>query len=244
MRPILLIAALSLLAPASHGGLLYDFTTSYQGSRISEEVKGQVWVEGDAYRAEFMRGSKKTVVISTDADRTATYLDPEKQTYANRVRSNSAVISSSLFRWPVRGASVRGTPSVTYQRAGTATMAGQEAAMHVVEVGFNVDSSVRGMSAPGRIKITARIWTAAGYPPLPMNNDIRTGYATVDQEIARQMLKVRGMVLRHELEVTRTLDGGPPQTERTVSAVTRLETLDIAPELFTVPETFAYAGPK
>ena len=77
-----------------------------------------------------------------------------------------------------------------------------------------------------------------------MNNDLRTGYATVDQEIAKQMLKVRGMVLRHELEVTRTLDGGPPQTERTVSAVTRMETVDIAPEVFTVPETFSYSGPK
>jgi hypothetical protein len=244
MRPIALVVALYVLAPAASGGLLYDFVTTYKGSRTSEEVRGQVWVEGDAYRAEVTRGAKKTVVISSDADRTATYLDPEKQTYSNRVRSTTAVVSSSLFRWPVPGASVRGTPSVTYQRTGTETVAGQEAAMHVLDVQFNVDSSVRGMSAPGRIRITARIWTAEAYPALPMNNQLRTGYHTVDAAIEKQLLNVRGMVLRHELEVTRTLDGGPPQTERTVTAITRIEPVQVTPDVFQVPETFAYVGPK
>jgi hypothetical protein len=244
MRPGALVTALLILAPAASAGLRYDFVTTFQSARITEEVRGQVWVDGDAYRAEMMRGGRKSVVLSSDGDRTATYLDPEKQTYSNRSRPGSTVVSSVLFRWPVPGASVRGKPSITYTRNGTVTMAGQEANLHVVDVTFKVDSSVRGMAAPGRIHVTARIWTADAFPALPMNSQLRTGYLLVDQEIAKQMANIRGMVVRHELEVTRTLDGGPPQTERTTTEITKLEQVEIAADVFQVPETFEYAGPR
>ena len=45
------------------------------------------------------------------------------------------------------------------------------------------------------------------------------------------------MVLRHELEITRTLDGGPPQVERTLTTITNLRVLDLPEETFAVTAT-------
>jgi hypothetical protein len=244
MRPIAFACALSLLfAPLTTAGLVYDFETNFEAPRITEEIRGKVWVDGDAYRAEVARGTKTIVVISRDRDETATFLDVQKRTWSNRSRTKNAPISSALFHWPVNGAKVAGRARVEYRRQGTAEVAGHEAAIHEVEVAFNVTAESGGSAVPGKIHVVARIWTVEELPPLPMRSDLRTGYASVDREIEKRMENVRGFIARHELTVTRALFGGPPQTERTITKVTNVETSELPSLIFEVPEAFEYAGP-
>jgi hypothetical protein len=232
---------LLLVAVPASAGVVYDFTTTIETSRLSESVTGRVWTEGEAYRAELHRGGKTHIVISRDADKTVTYVDPEKQTWQNRSRAfGSDVRSSSLFSWPVAGARLNGLPQIAHRRDAETDIAGLKAVPHTIDVRFNIQSD---HEVKGTYHVTARIWVVESLPPLPMRSELRTGWAAVDMRIRPVMEEVKGMIVRHELEVTRTLEGGPPQTERTVTRVTNLAQQPVELMLFEVPDSFKYAGP-
>ncbi|HYH10186.1 MAG TPA: hypothetical protein VEK11_24270 [Thermoanaerobaculia bacterium] len=239
MRSFLLLLLAAAL-PAS-AGVVYDFTTTFENARLSESVTGRVWAEGEAYRAEMQRGGRTHIVISRDGDRTVTYVDPAKQTWSNRARAfGSDVRSSSLFSFPVSGARLHGTPQIAHRRDAETDEAGLKAVPHTIDVRFNVRSD---MDVKGSYHVTARIWVVESLPPLPMKSELRTGYPVVDGRLVLVTRGIKGMVVRHELEVTRTLDGGPPQTERTVTRVTQLAQQPVEATVFDVPDTFTYAGP-
>jgi hypothetical protein len=234
-------AFLLLVTLPASAGVVYDFTTTFETSRLRESVNGRVWTEGEAYRAELQRGGKTHIVISRDGDRTVTYVDPEKQTWQNRSRAfGGDVRSSSLFSWPVSGARVSGLPQIAHRRDAETDVAGLKAVPHTIDVRFNVRSD---HDVKGSYHVTARIWVVESLPPLPMRSELRTGYPPVDTRIRPVMEEVKGMIVRHELEVTRTLEGGPPQTERTATRVTNLAQQPVELTVFEVPETFTYAGP-
>jgi hypothetical protein len=228
-----LLIAVAAPSPAA-AGLIYDFTTTVETPRSREDFRGRVWTEGASYRAEVTRpdGSRQ-VVISTDADETAFTRDMQTETWTERART-APVRSASIFLFPVGFARVKGKPSVTHVRETAPPIAGHDVALHRVEAKFGVESRVGESGVRGKFRVVARIWTAEALPPLPMRSALRTGYPQVDEKLDNAMKHVAGMVLRHELEVVRTLEGGPPQTEKTVTAVTHLEQGDVDPALFSI----------
>jgi hypothetical protein len=235
MRTALAGIALTVSLHVS-AGVVYDFATTVESERFQENASGRVWVEGDSYRAEVKRADgRRTAVISRDADRTATILDLQSQTAKQRVRVRGPVLSSSIFHFPIGRASVFGTPIVSYRREGRTTIARQRAVVHVIEARFAVVSD-RGQVG-GTYNLVARIATSENLPPLPMKTPLRTGYASVDEQLEKAQENLRGMVLRHELEISRALDGGPTQMERTTTVVTRLERADISPAQFAITAT-------
>jgi hypothetical protein len=241
-----LVVAGCLWAGASlHGGVIYDFVTTMERPRSTETVAGRIWVEGDSYRAEFERGGAKAVVISRDGDQTATLLDAAHATWSNRARVAGAdVRSAELFLWPAPGAHVTGSPKVTHRLGERATIAGEAAVAHVIEASFQIESRVGSAPLRGTLTLTAKIWTSNSLPELPMQQrHLRTGYDAVDRELLKAESNIHGMVLRHELVVTRAFEGGPPQVEKTTTEIVKLERAAVAESFFTVPDTFTYAGP-
>jgi hypothetical protein len=240
--PALLALTLALVLPAS-AGVVYDFVTTIETPRTSEQVKGRVWVEGKAYRAELVREGTEAVVISRDGDQTAVFLDARKQTWSNRSRAGKEVRSAELFLWPLSDPYLKGSPRASYRREEPTVVAGRKAVPHVIEVSFDVESRVDGARAGGTYSVTAHIWAVEDLPPLPMRRPLRTGYPAVDQELEKAEENVHGMVVRYDLEVTRTLDGGPRQRESTRTVVDHLEELTPEASRFEVPTAFEYAGP-
>ena len=220
-------------------GVVYDFTTHLEAPRSKEDVTGRVWVEGDAFRAEVNRGAATTVLISKDADQSAVILDPQKMTWANRSRVKGDVRSAALFVWPVDRGKVRGRPKVEYHRGETEMVAGYLATSHSITCAFDV----AGGDVKGHYAVIAKVWTTDSLSPLPMRRDLRTGYEPVDRQLGAIEKNIGGMVLRHELEVVRTLDGGPAQIERAVTVVRNVEVVSVPPSQFSVPPAFRYAGP-
>jgi len=242
---IVFAAALHLARPAA-AGIVYDFVTTIEAPRNATRVAGRVWVDGSSYRAELAPDPNRAVdvVISTDADRSAIYLDVDKHSWVERKRINADVRSSSLFRWPLPGGHVTGKPEIEHRVEETTELAGQRATLHVVTIRFRLESLIEKERVGGTIEATARMWIANELRSLPMDRQIRTGYREVDRELEPIFSGMTGMILRHELEVTRTMDGGPPQKELTKTIVNNLTIMDVPPGKFEVPSEYAYAGTK
>ncbi len=235
MRPVLFLLATAFAVNAT-AGVAYEYTTVIQSDRYAEErATGRVWVEGESYRAEVQRGDgSRHAIVSRDGDRTATIINLQTQTARPRVRPGGDTRSSSLFLWPGGRAELQGVPNVKYRDGGKSRVAGEPARKHLIEARFGAGSA-NGVG--GTYEIIARIWTSDRLPPLPMKSPLRTGYAEVDRQLEEAAARVKGMVLRHELEITRTLDGGPAQTERTLTTITNLKRLDLPPETFAITAT-------
>ena len=246
MPSVISFAAALLLAAPLSAGLVYDFLTTIEAPRNTTQIRGRVWIDGQSYRAQLAPDPTRSVdvVISTDADRTAIFLDLDKQTWVERVRVNNDVRSSSLFRWPMPGARLNGTPTVTHHTEAGGVVAGQRATLHVVTARFDVQSQMDGQPVGGTIEATANIWIADALPSLPMDRQLRTGYVAVDRQLQTIFESMHGMIVRHELEVTRTLDGGPPQTELTKTVVANVRNISVPAVQFEVPAQFAHAGSK
>jgi hypothetical protein len=243
MRMAWALGVATLFATQAAAGVIYDFVTTFDASRVSEQVRGRVWADGPSYRVEFARGGSSSIVISNDGDQTAVLLDPRKQTWSNRSRPAEDIRASALFVWPIPGAHVQGKPSITYRRVEPSLIAGQKAVEHVIELSFAVESRMSDDRLRGTFLIRAHVWAAEALPALPMQHPIRTGYPSVDHELAAIDRKITGMVVRHDLEITRTFDGGPPQRERTSTVIEHMETGQIDRSQFEVPTAYSYGGP-
>lgn len=221
------------MAANAFAGVGYEFVTNIETPRFNETATGRVWFEGEKYRAEVTRpDGRRHGVLSTDGDRSAMFYDLETRKWEPRMRVAGEVRTSAIFLFPTSRANLQGTPVVTYRRGDELSIAGERATQHIVEASFIV-ANKDGVS--GTYTLTARIATSDELPPLPMKTPLRTGYARVDNELDAAMKNIKGMVLKHELEITRTLDGGPPQTERTVTTITKLERMEIPDIVFAEP---------
>jgi len=246
-RCFCLVAGSLWLAASAGAGVVYDVVTTMERPRTKEKVSGRICVEGDFYRAEIERDGSKMVVISRDADHTAAILDPAKKTWSNRSRvaAGSDVRSAALFLWPAPGAKVKGRPAVTHRLGESRTIAGETAVEHVIEASFRVESHISKTPLRGTLHLTARIWVTEALPKLPMEHrGLRTGYKSVDGELEKAESNIQGMVLRHELEVTRAFEGGPPSVEKTTTVISNLQRTTFSDVYFTVPEGFRYTGPR
>lgn|GEM_PF-2001208 len=242
MRIVLVVCALSFAAPA-FAGVVYDFTTTLETPRASQQATGTVHAQGDCYRAETVRDGVPEVLVSCDGDKSASLIDSRSRTWRNRARVGSDIRSAAIFVWPLPEAAVKGKPKVGYKREDAEPVAGEPAVRHSIDAAFNILSRVQGTAVRGSYKVTLRLWTTERLPKLPMQRAIRTGYPEVDVELEKIAANVQGMVLRSELEVVRRYEGGPPETEKSATTITRMEETEIAESQFKVPDGFTYAGP-
>lgn len=242
MRFVLFLCAFGFAAP-SFAGVVYDFTMTLDTPRASQKASGTVSVQAGCYRAEVLRDGVPEVLVSCDGDKSAMFIDARTRTWRNRARVGTDIRSAAIFIWPLPDATVKGKPKISYKREEAEPIAGEPAVRHSIDATFNILSRVQGTGVRGSYKVTARLWTAERLPKLPMDRPIRTGYAEIDAELEKIAANIRGMTLRSELEVVRRYEGGPPETEKSVTTVTRLEETEIAETQFKVPEGFTYAGP-
>ena len=224
--------------------MVYDFTSTTETPRGTYHSAGTIWFDGDSYRAELSADpSRETdVVISRDRDATAMQLNAEEKSWTWRHRMND-VRSSKLFLWPMTPSFVAGPVRIEQRLEGKTQLEGFKVVKHRITVTFRVDTpGTKGNAVPGTLKTTTRIWTVESLPRLPVPLRLRTGYPAVDNKLTAHFEKIEGMVVWHEMEVTRIIDGGPPMSEKTTTAVRNIRQLDIDPTRFEVPAEFAFRG--
>lgn len=241
MRSLLALLAVALTLPL-RAGVVYDFVTTMETPRFKTKQTGRIFVEGQNYRADLNgRGGRDIdVVISRDGDQTAIFIDLQKCSWSYRARIGPTR-SSSYFHLPAdTGNAVIGKPSITHRIEGVEPFGEFTATKHVVEIAYRIVGVSADAPVRGHIEAKATIWTVESLPPLPMRRELRTGHASIDDEIARVSIDIRGMIVHHELEVTRAYDGGIAQTERTITNVENLRVTALPESLFAVPEDAQY----
>jgi hypothetical protein len=242
----LLTIALTL-ATGADAGVIYHFSTKFVGRRYEFKQSGRVWADGNRYRFEVdgdakLEGRPFDVAISTDADKTAKYLNTGKQTWYERRRVGTATRSSMLFDLPVSGGKL-GRRRVNHVENGLETIAGKPARKHIIEIEYEIGAKFSdGRVMEGKVEAKVLIWTAESLPQPPLQRPLKTGYPDIDAELARLSSKMKGMVLRHDLTVTRTV-GGEKATEHVLTIVNDVSVSDIDPSKFEVPPGFRHERP-
>lgn len=236
----LLPPALALLAAATaHAGVVYHVTTTIESGRSVMKSSGRMWVDGPRYRFEPDPGSMPPpfdVAISNDGDTTVLYYHKKDARWTERGPHASGTRSSMLFHLPFPNDRVVG-PAVVLRRlaAGKEIVAGVPTEKHVLDVSYKVQVDVEGSPVVGQVRARAEIWTAPSLPAFPFRRSVQTGFAQVDRRIAEALREVPGMVLRHELTVSRTLEDGPTVTETIRTVIDDLRVQEVPESMFATP---------
>lgn len=119
-------------------------------------------------------------------------------------------------------------------------IAGYEATKHVIDIEYRLIAILADTPVRGNVIARATIWTVDALPPLPMRRGLRTGHEAIDDELDRIGNEIHGMIVRHELEVTRAFEGGIGQTEKTITRIENLRVADLPASLFAVPDEAEY----
>jgi hypothetical protein len=223
-------------------GVVYDFTTTIETPRSAMRQSGHMSVEGQNYRADFSgRGGRDIdVVISHDGDETAIFVDLHKCSWSYRNRLGPAR-SSGFFHLPADGGdAVVGKSHVTHHIDGKEMIAGYEATKHVIDIEYRLIAVLADTPVRGNVIARAPIWTIDTLPQLPMRRGLRTGHEAIDDQLDRISGELHGMIVRHELEVTRAFEGGVGQTEKTITRIENLREAILPESLFAVPDEAAY----
>ena len=236
-RILLVVFAMALPA---QGGLSYHFTTKFRSNGYESKTSGRVLVSNDSYRLELepdpKRESDYDVAISRDADRTATLINREKKIAWPRRRVEGRVVSSRLFLMPGGfDSKLEGEASIVESSTVGEVIAGFATTKRTIEMNYRLFASFDGTPFRGTVHAVVKVWSAPALPHLPLQRDVATGLPALDTELAAIGASIRGMTLRHELTVTRTIEGGPPVTESVLTAVDSVTTVATPDATFEIP---------
>lgn len=239
MKRLLLLASIAIALPAN-AGLSYHFTTTFHSGGYQTHSAGRVLVGNDSYKLELEKdptGQREyDIAISTDGDRTASLINLAQQTVWHRRRVEGRVVSSRLFLLPGGFESrLDGEADITHAKAPGDVIAGIATTKHTITLTYHLFADYDGTPFHGTVHAVATIWSAPALPRLPLQRDIATGLPTIDNAIAAISQEIRGMTMRHELTVSRTIEGGPEVRESVVTAVDWVVAAAVTRDSFMIP---------
>lgn len=235
-----MIALAVLVALPAEGAIAYHFTTTVRANGFQTSTSGRVVFAGDAYRIELPpdpSGQREyDVAVSQDGDRTAFLMNLKKKLVWPRRRAEGRIVSSRLFLLPGGfQTQLDGEAKVAYSKSAGGVIAGFAVTRHLIEIDYDIFGDFERTPIRGHVHAIAAIWCAPSLPRLPLQRDVTTGLAAIDKELAAIGAGIHGMPLRHELSVTRTMEGGPHVTETVVTSVETVERVVAADGVFGIP---------
>lgn len=226
---VLFAAALLVCALPASAGMYYEATTTVDQGQGSNTVKG--WVQGEASRIEFVDSDIPTVssgayMVTEDGGQTIYMVDPKEKTYA---RYDFATMLSMLES---TGGMVEldfGTPQVEIleERDGEA-MLGYDTQYVRSRSLYDMTMRVFGMKRSMKTESIQEMWMAEdleepGFFAWLRKSGRTTGDSGLDEMIAAEMEKLKGVPLKTVTVSTSEGQKGRENTTRTVTEVTKLE---------------------
>lgn len=231
---------LLLLTTPAGAGVVYRYTTKITGDPVATGSSATVWLDGPGYR----------IVLDPDPS------GPRAWDIAVSNGAETFLINSENQTWyrpkPLptvrffggRETRLRGKVKASHQVEGTETIDGRSVTKHAMRIDFRQTEDFGSTRVGSTISITFLVWAAPGLTSIPLQRDLTTGIAQVDEALARLFASIEGLPLRKTLSVTRRYDGGGvPTTILVTTTVTDIEETTIPPSRFEVPKTYREQEP-
>lgn len=216
---------------------MYHFVTTFRANGYETSAGGKVWINDSAYRLELepdLTGQRDyDVAVSHDADNTATLINLRTGTIFARQRVPGKIVSSRLFLMPggLEGV-LDGEADVRVSAAPGDVIAGIATKKRTIEVTYHLFTVLDGSVVKAEVRATSVVWSAAALPRLPLRRNLTTGQPKLDAELAQLFDAIPGMILRNDLIVARTVEGGPTLTETVTTRVDTVKSMPLDAKVF------------
>lgn len=207
MKTLLVTVALVLVPITSNAAIQYEFTqknTSAASVDPVTDLTARAIVDGEKSRVDFLGGTlypPGTYVISTDASRRLTFVDPSKQWFTE---FDTASIASAIGSSSIRIANFKSSFETRDDRP---IIAGHATEHSRLTMRYDIMVTVKGMILTQHVQTDVDTWATADFAAQHGNtflNSMRTGNPEIDRLLDAETLKVKGFPLRQTV-TTRTV---------------------------------------
>ena len=252
MKRLLVTVALAIFALPSFAAIQYEFTvksTSDDAIVPATDLSGRATVDGDRSRVDFLGGNMYppgTYVLTSEASRRLTFVDPSKQWYTE---VNTSGIATAI------GASnitVENFQSNVEQLGDHRTIAGVEADHYRITMSYDITVVKSSMPLKQHVRTEIDTWNTLKFGLVHqsfLTGGFKTGNAQLDKIIETEATKVQGFPLRQTVTIKTSYDlpvrsNLNKPTQRTITRetwVSAIRELKTNPAAFVLPANYRRA---
>lgn len=242
----LMVVLLGMLAASVDAGLVYRFSTK-STAPLQRDGGGRVWIEGDRMRLELDPDPDNPRVYDVAITKSGktTYINLQNRTYFESDGSSSERgTPAPLFHLAAESQHLDGKPKVKYESAAGPVTLGRETIRHRIRLRYRVRGEIQDVPVRANVGAEIVLLTAPAVSRFDeARPPVHTGFAEMDDELAKLYASFDGMVLRQETSVNSSYAGGTVFNTVTVMSIDELQETAVKPELFTIPAGLRHQGP-
>ncbi|HUR80507.1 MAG TPA: hypothetical protein VM733_07060 [Thermoanaerobaculia bacterium] len=212
MKNLLVTVALTLVAVSADAAIQYEFTQKNSTPAAVEPVTdltARAIVDGEKSRVDFLGGTlypPGTYVISSDASRKLTFVDPSKEWFTE---FDTASVASALGTSNIRIANFKSSFEMRDDRP---VIAGHTTEHSRLALRYDITVTVKGIPLTQHVQTDVDTWSTSDFAAQTSNSflsTMRTGNLDIDRLLDAEALKVQGFPLRQTV-TTRAVADLPP----------------------------------
>lgn len=256
MKRLLVVVALSLVAVSASAAIQYEFTqknTVTAGADPVTDLTARAVVDGERSRIDFLGGTlypPGTYVVSTDAFRRLTFVDPAKEWFTEY---NTTSVATALASTNIRITNFKSS----FERKNDRPMIAGIPADHTrITLTYDITLTVRAIPMTQHVRTEIDTWSTDQYAASAASaflSSIRTGNVEIDRLLDVEAMKLSGFPLRQTVTTRAVADLAPtrwrdataqPATEKTIVRemwVTSIREVPPDASLFVIPASYRRA---
>jgi hypothetical protein len=253
MKTLLVTVALALVAVSSNAAIQYEFTQKNTTAASVEPVtdlSARAIVDGDKSRVDFLGGTlypPGTYVISSDASRRLTFVDPAKQWYTE---FDTASVASALGTSNIRISNFKSSLETRDDRP---VIAGHVTEHSRLSMRYDITVTVKGLPLMQHVETEVDTWATTDFAAQHAStflSSMRTGNPDIDRLLDVESLKLKGFPLRQTVTTRAVANLPPSRSELKVPAtktivremwVSSIRETQADPSLFILPASYRRA---
>jgi hypothetical protein len=253
MKKLLVTVALALVAVPASAAIQYEFTQKNSTPAAVEPVTdltARAVVDGDKSRVDFLGGTlypPGTYVISTDASRRLTFVDPSKQWFTE---IDTATVATALGASNIRISNFKSSFEAREDRP---IIAGHATEHTRLTMRYDITVIVKSIPLTQHVQTDVDTWATTDYAAHSSGSflsTLRTGNPDIDRLLDVEALKVKGFPLRQTVTTRTVADLPPSRSElKTPTAKTIIREMWVSsiretapdPSMFRIPASYRRA---
>ncbi|HVT01825.1 MAG TPA: hypothetical protein VHL58_00445 [Thermoanaerobaculia bacterium] len=214
------------------------------GGTVLKRSNGAILsIDGHSYRLDLPESKEPRAhdaIVSSDGDKTATYLNQGNRTWFQR-GSDSVGATSLRFGIPLLAKVEK--HHVEWHDEPAEPIAGHPATKRVLRINYSLIHDMSGTLIRSKVSAIILLTATADLPPV-VQPDIRTRFPEIDRELSAALSSMAGLLVAQALTVTQTYDGGKPFTDVQSWTTDSIVEKPLPASMFKVPQGFVHQLPQ